>query len=245
MRDRRAGGPVTGLQRLRAIGWGGALIPVTASYLAIFGAFSLYTQSGSANLFSATTLPGSVFWSVLLLTAVTLYTVAAPRRAGYLAAVGLTGLGAWVLFEAVAFHHYTYDWEWYGWLRDQLYIEELGLLGVACLGGGFMLTRRTIVADVRARRHGLTAQVERLTRTRAEAVDSAAAELRRLERDLHDGAQARLVALGINLRNAGILRPRPCPSCVTWCAASTRRCSPTGDWATRSRRSRSIARSAR
>jgi signal transduction histidine kinase len=44
--------------------------------------------------------------------------------------------------------------------------------------------------------------MERLTRTRAEAVDSAAAELRRLERDLHDGAQARLVALGINLRTA-------------------------------------------
>jgi len=33
-------------------------------------------------------------------------------------------------------------------------------------------------------------------------VDSAAAELRRVERDLHDGAQARLVALGINLRAA-------------------------------------------
>jgi signal transduction histidine kinase len=33
-------------------------------------------------------------------------------------------------------------------------------------------------------------------------VDSAAAELRRLERDLHDGAQARLVALGISLRAA-------------------------------------------
>jgi len=38
--------------------------------------------------------------------------------------------------------------------------------------------------------------------TRAAAVDAAAAELRRLERDLHDGAQARLVALGINLRAA-------------------------------------------
>jgi signal transduction histidine kinase len=33
-------------------------------------------------------------------------------------------------------------------------------------------------------------------------VDSAAAELRRIERDLHDGAQARLVALGMNLRVA-------------------------------------------
>jgi len=107
-----------------------------------------------------------------------------------------------VLFEGVAFSHFTYDWEWYGWLRDDLYIEEIALLGAACLAGGFMLTRRTIVADVRARRNGLTAQVERLARTRAEAVDSAAAELRRLERDLHDGAQARLVALGINLRTA-------------------------------------------
>jgi signal transduction histidine kinase len=44
--------------------------------------------------------------------------------------------------------------------------------------------------------------VERLTQSRAVAVDTAAADLRRLERDLHDGAQARLVALGMNLRAA-------------------------------------------
>jgi signal transduction histidine kinase len=48
----------------------------------------------------------------------------------------------------------------------------------------------------------LAGRVVRLARTRADAVDSAAAELRRLERDLHDGAQARLVALGISLRAA-------------------------------------------
>jgi signal transduction histidine kinase len=48
----------------------------------------------------------------------------------------------------------------------------------------------------------LTGRVERLTRTRADAVESAAAELRRVERDLHDGAQARLVALGMSLRAA-------------------------------------------
>ena len=34
--------------------------------------------------------------------------------------------------------------------------------------------------------------------TRGHAVDTAAAELRRVERDLHDGAQARLIALGIS-----------------------------------------------
>jgi signal transduction histidine kinase len=190
------------MPRLRDIGWGLALLPVTFGYLAVFGAFSLYTQSGSANLLTATTLAGSYGFSLLTIVIVAAYTVAQPRRAGYLAAVGLTGLGAWVLFERVAFGHYTYQWEWYGWLRDQLYIQELALLGVACLTGGLLLCRRTIVADVRARRNGLTAQVERLTRTRAEPVDSAAAELRCLERDLHDGAQARLVALGINLRTA-------------------------------------------
>jgi len=48
----------------------------------------------------------------------------------------------------------------------------------------------------------LATRVVRLTRTRADAVDSATAELRRLERDLHDGAQARLVAVGMNLRAA-------------------------------------------
>jgi signal transduction histidine kinase len=46
----------------------------------------------------------------------------------------------------------------------------------------------------------LVGQVARLTESRGHAVDAAAAELRRIERDLHDGAQARLVALGMNLR---------------------------------------------
>jgi signal transduction histidine kinase len=49
--------------------------------------------------------------------------------------------------------------------------------------------------------------VQRLTESRAVAVDTAAADLRRLERDLHDGAQARLVALGMNLRAAEHLIP--------------------------------------
>lgn len=45
----------------------------------------------------------------------------------------------------------------------------------------------------------LERRVERLTEARAEAVDHSAAELRRIERDLHDGAQARLVALSLSL----------------------------------------------
>jgi signal transduction histidine kinase len=45
----------------------------------------------------------------------------------------------------------------------------------------------------------LRARVSQLAASRAETVDTQAAELRRIERDLHDGAQARLVALGMNL----------------------------------------------
>jgi signal transduction histidine kinase len=42
-------------------------------------------------------------------------------------------------------------------------------------------------------------RIRRLEETRAGAVDAQESELRRIERDLHDGAQARLVALGMNL----------------------------------------------
>ncbi len=45
----------------------------------------------------------------------------------------------------------------------------------------------------------LEQRVQVLTETRSESLDHSAAELRRLERDLHDGAQARLVALSMNL----------------------------------------------
>ena len=50
-----------------------------------------------------------------------------------------------------------------------------------------------------ARSEVLESRVATLEETRAETVDHSAAELRRIERDLHDGAQARLVALGMNL----------------------------------------------
>jgi signal transduction histidine kinase len=61
--------------------------------------------------------------------------------------------------------------------------------------------------DLEARARQLTQRVQTLTQTRHEAVDTAAAELRRIERDLHDGAQARLVALGMSLQAAQRLFP--------------------------------------
>jgi signal transduction histidine kinase len=50
-----------------------------------------------------------------------------------------------------------------------------------------------------SRAEQLEHQVEHLTQTRAGVVDAADAERRRLERDLHDGTQQRLVSLAMNL----------------------------------------------
>jgi signal transduction histidine kinase len=49
------------------------------------------------------------------------------------------------------------------------------------------------------RREALQRRVATLSETRAGAVDAAHSELQRVERDLHDGAQARLVALAMDL----------------------------------------------
>jgi signal transduction histidine kinase len=45
----------------------------------------------------------------------------------------------------------------------------------------------------------LALRVNHLAQTRSETLDGGAAEIRRIERDLHDGAQARLVAMGMTL----------------------------------------------
>jgi signal transduction histidine kinase len=59
-----------------------------------------------------------------------------------------------------------------------------------------LLARLLLAPTERSR---LTSRVRQLTQTRAETIDTQAAELRRIERDLHDGVQARLVALGMSL----------------------------------------------
>ncbi len=51
----------------------------------------------------------------------------------------------------------------------------------------------------------LALRVHHLAQTRSETLDSGAAEIRRIERDLHDGAQARLVAMGMTLGAAEAL----------------------------------------
>jgi signal transduction histidine kinase len=70
-------------------------------------------------------------------------------------------------------------------------------LGMARLD---VATARWLLAP--RRRDDLGEQVTRLETSRAAAVDSAESERRRIERDLHDGAQQRLVALAMDLGTA-------------------------------------------
>lgn len=56
-----------------------------------------------------------------------------------------------------------------------------------------------------ARERTLEKRVDVLTRTRRETLDVQEAEMRRVERDLHDGAQAQLVSLGMSLGMADAL----------------------------------------
>ncbi|MGE4427034.1 MAG: sensor histidine kinase [Solirubrobacteraceae bacterium] len=75
------------------------------------------------------------------------------------------------------------------------------LMSIAFLAGsGWIWNHRAALpwSDAQA----LQGRVEELTRTRRGALDVQAAELRRIERDLHDGAQARLVALSMQLGRA-------------------------------------------
>jgi signal transduction histidine kinase len=85
--------------------------------------------------------------------------------------------------------------------------------GLALLMAAPWLTAGFAALDVRAaqallgpsRAEELEHRVERLTQTRAGVVDAADAERRRLERNLHDGTQQRLVSLAMNL---GMARER-------------------------------------
>jgi signal transduction histidine kinase len=79
----------------------------------------------------------------------------------------------------------------------------VSVCGLLCLPLALMLQRGLAASQVWVARlllgPSLAARVEHLTETRAGAVSAASAELHRIERDLHDGAQARLVALAMDL----------------------------------------------
>ena len=108
-------------------------------------------------------------------------------------------------------------WPWGGttsgvwWLLLIFFIGVLGMVITPLLASGLvalnvllarlLLTRRTSSEQVQQ----LNQRVQTLTRTRAATVDSVEAERQRIERDLHDGPQQRLVAIAMDL---GLARER-------------------------------------
>ncbi|MER6473225.1 sensor histidine kinase [Streptomyces collinus] len=104
------------------------------------------------------------------------------------------------------------DGNWYAFVP----VHSTGLmLAALVLGLGFTAAGLLLAPPV-LRLHGrwgrrllaaprvteLQRRVGQLTDSRTEVLEGQAAELRRIERDLHDGAQARLVALGMRLDSA-------------------------------------------
>lgn len=67
---------------------------------------------------------------------------------------------------------------------------------------GFALRNVRLDSQLRASLDQVKRQTEQLRASRARVVSAADAERRRIERDLHDGAQQQLIALAVNLRLA-------------------------------------------
>lgn len=91
------------------------------------------------------------------------------------------------------------------WLGASAILVGLILVPLAAWSGrGMMSLHRALVEGLLCvdPSDALRRDVERLRESRAAAVDLEASELRRIERDLHDGAQQRLVALAIDLGRA-------------------------------------------
>ncbi|MFI1091856.1 histidine kinase [Streptomyces sp. NPDC020917] len=128
-----------------------------------------------------------------------------------LAVLDLAVLAVWAA-GLVAASIYVWIWalppQWrvteFGYTTQAAYITAGGL---ALLFLGPRLTGALVRLDTRAaevllgpsRTEKLTRRVADLAESRAGVLDAADAERRRIERDLHDGAQQRLVSLAVNL----------------------------------------------
>jgi signal transduction histidine kinase len=80
-------------------------------------------------------------------------------------------------------------------VHDRTLCDDAELMRSVAVAAGFSIENERLQAQLRAR-------VEELRRSRARIVEAGTAERRRLERNLHDGAQQRLVALSLTLRLA-------------------------------------------
>ena len=189
--------------------WALMLLPVVVMIAALVSP-NIWLGGGSVGL----------VWTVAVLGGAWQVIRRSPDLAAGLAVAGLVGFGLSGLYLAAVYasgnwllpvtsNHYVL----YGLLDvSSLSMADLGVAqALACIGLGVWLVPRAVPGLMSLISRGsaveLTRRVQRLTESRAVAVDTAAADLRRLERDLHDGAQARLVALGMSLRAAERLIP--------------------------------------
>jgi signal transduction histidine kinase len=122
-----------------------------------------------------------------------------------IAAYGLIGVGLlplWLFLGDVPFG--------YGLMWPTTNLGEAWLAlpqGLVILAAGLFLAPLLRATDARfahlflapTAAAELRLRVAHLTTTRADAIDAQAAELRRIERDLHDGAQARMVSVGMTI----------------------------------------------
>jgi signal transduction histidine kinase len=129
-------------------------------------------------------VPVMVFWSTgLALFTLPVYNAELPGGAAHLGAMRFAGPG-WMILSGVA--------------------------GALLLLAAPVVTRATAMLDAAiargllgpARGAELTARIDELETSRARVIDAAETERRRIERDLHDGAQQRLVALAMELGRA-------------------------------------------
>jgi signal transduction histidine kinase len=184
--------------------WGLLLIPVAGLAVELLGPNWLFGASEWSDIRNA---------AAVLLVAL-LMVVLIPAVAADLAVAGLVSLGIYGTVLAVRWPGMSGP-RYRDMLYGTVYVTSRPLAALACVQGvlllafGLWLVPRALDSRTRALlwpapagEAVLAGRVRQLTQTRADAVDSAAAELRRVERDLHDGAQARLVALGMSLRAA-------------------------------------------
>jgi signal transduction histidine kinase len=132
---------------------------------------------------------------------------------GLFGVVGFTWGVVWAVLWGVVLGSLTLPAWWWAMPDDATYLwfnvdstAEAVIavaIGLAGLPIALLVQRSLAVSQALLARWllapSLSARIEQLTETRAGAVDAAAAALERIERDLHDGAQARLVALAMDL----------------------------------------------
>ncbi|MFI2613992.1 sensor histidine kinase [Streptomyces sp. NPDC018584] len=194
-------------QRIRAAAWSGVDIPVP------YRPLPAGLRGGVAGQVERCTLmlkdPATwrdLQWLLVNMSAGAVVAVFAPALPLYMLYGWVLALGVWKPI------HEAGGGEWYAFIHvtSQSTANQAAALGMCLFVLGvlvntslvrahFLLSRAFLAPTPAMRERELARRVDRLTETRHDAVDNSAAELRRIERDLHDGAQARLVAMGMDL----------------------------------------------